>query len=256
MDGRNEGDVTTMMRRGLCAMAMFPIVVVAACGGALPGVARDCPPSQTMLDGTCVSQPIADYVACIRATGATVASNSSKELSAAAGLAGVTASTQAEVQEKLERNYARVSDANALEIIHDCRAKTSADVARVDSPSESDPAPPSTTGGPAQSCQQFAGQWRRAEDGAIFDIVVDPDCNSTVTLPGVGPATGYEQFMRARVANNEIFGRMTRKNPSGCTVILHLRLALQGAKILESIEGVDGQCDIGPSFRHVGWLSK
>jgi hypothetical protein len=36
----------------------------------------------------------------------------------------VTASTKAEVEDKLEKSYAKASDANALEIIHDCRTKT------------------------------------------------------------------------------------------------------------------------------------
>lgn len=73
-----------------------------------------------------MSQQIADYVGCIRATGATVASDNSRSLSAAAGAAGVTASTQADVKDKLEKRYATVSDTNAQEIIHDCYAKTSA----------------------------------------------------------------------------------------------------------------------------------
>jgi hypothetical protein len=95
-----------------------------ACGAVAPAVRLECPVGQTSLDETCVSQSIADYVACIRATGATVASNTNKSLSAAAGLAGVTASTQADVMDKLERRYSSVSDANALEIIHNCYEKT------------------------------------------------------------------------------------------------------------------------------------
>jgi hypothetical protein len=104
--------------------------ILLGCGSAAPTIRPDCPVGETTLDGTCVSQPIADYVACIRATGATVATNSARQLSAAAGVAGVTANTQAEVQDKLEKSYAKVSDANAQEIIRDCRSKT----ARSDEP--------------------------------------------------------------------------------------------------------------------------
>jgi hypothetical protein len=53
-----------------------------------------------------------------------VASDSAKSLSAAAGVAGVTASTQGEVKDKLEKRYATVSDQNALEIVRDCNTKT------------------------------------------------------------------------------------------------------------------------------------
>lgn len=103
---------------------VFAACAAMACGGGGSSVRPDCPAGQTSLDGTCVSQQIADYVGCIRATGATVASDNSRSLSAAAGAAGVTASTQADVKEKLERRYATVSDANSQEIIHNCYAKT------------------------------------------------------------------------------------------------------------------------------------
>ncbi len=151
-------------------------VGVVACGGGLAGVRTECPAGQTTLDGTCVSQPIADYVGCIRAMGATVASNSAKELSAKAGMAGVTAATQADVQDKLEKSYAKVSDANALEIIHDCRAKTTAAAeAAVAAPQGADPASPApvaANGAPAPAsapaatpaaggngAAAFAGNW-------------------------------------------------------------------------------------------------
>lgn len=150
---------------------------VVACGGGLAGVRTDCPAGQTTLDGTCVSQPIADYVGCIRAMGATVASNSAKELSAKAGMAGVTAATQADVQDKLEKSYAKMSDANSLEIIHDCRNKTSAAAEAANTaPQAPDPAaaaPVAANGsavsasapaatpaaGPGNGAAAFAGNW-------------------------------------------------------------------------------------------------
>jgi hypothetical protein len=152
--------------RGLSVFALIA-VAVSACGGAVPGVRSDCPLGQTTLDGTCVSQPIADYVACIRATGATVASNSAKALSAAAGVAGVTASTQAEVQDKLEKSYEKVSDANVLEIIHDCRSKTAqpADTAGASSPSSSEMAVASPEGATVVPVAARAPSQAQAESG-------------------------------------------------------------------------------------------
>ncbi len=99
-------------------------LLVCSCAGGNSAARPDCPVGQTSLDGTCVSQQIADYVGCIRATGATVASDSAKSLSAAAGVAGVTGSTQAEVKDKLEKSYAKVSDENAQTIIRNCDNKT------------------------------------------------------------------------------------------------------------------------------------
>src|SRR5258708_5461235 len=88
---------------------------IASCGGGAAAVRPDCPAGQTSLDGTCVSQQVADYVGCIRATGAAVASDNSRSLAAAAGAVGVTASTQADVKDKLEKRYATMSDTNTLE---------------------------------------------------------------------------------------------------------------------------------------------
>jgi len=110
----------------LRATAVPFVALAVACGGGNSAARPDCPVGQTSLDGTCVSQQIADYVGCIRATGATVASDSAKSLSAAAGVAGVTGSTQAEVKDKLEKSYAKVSDENAQTIIRNCDTKTAA----------------------------------------------------------------------------------------------------------------------------------
>jgi hypothetical protein len=100
------------------------LLVLTGCGGGLAGVPGTCAPGQAMLDGTCVSQQIADYVGCVRATGATVASDSAKSLSAAAGVAGLTASTKGEVKDSLEKKYAPLSDQNALEVVRTCDTKT------------------------------------------------------------------------------------------------------------------------------------
>jgi hypothetical protein len=178
---RNSGDMTMSdhERGTLATMQRLSVILMMAmaassCGGALPGVRSDCPAGQTTLDGTCVTQQIADYVGCVRATGATVASDSAKSLSAAAGLAGVTASTQGEVKDKLEKRYGTVSDQNALEIVRDCNTKTASRAEVVASDSET-AAAPSQAAGPSlvparaqaeaqpesssNAANAFAGNW-------------------------------------------------------------------------------------------------
>jgi hypothetical protein len=121
--------------------------------------------------------------------GATVASNSAKELSAKAGVAGVTASTQAEVQDKLEKSYSKVSDANALEIIHDCRNKTAprSEVAATPSQSESE-----THSAPAPSTRAYAciiesRRWHKVVTaGCDSDFIFTPTGGGVFTVNEVG----------------------------------------------------------------------
>ncbi len=176
-------------KRGRPFAVMLALVAASACGAATPVTHPYCPPGQTSLDGTCVSQPIADYVACIRATGASVASNTSQALSAAAGVAGVTASTQAEVQDKLEKNYATVSDANVLEIIHDCHNKTAprdeasapSDVNNARAPSEMREA--------SEAPVTPAGRWR-VPGGSPGATIAQATKHLTVTVEGA-PSVAY-----------------------------------------------------------------
>jgi hypothetical protein len=72
-----------------------------------------------MLDGTCVSPQVADYVGCVRAQGARLSQEQAKKLSAEAGYAGATAKLASDVGEKLERQYS-ASDANTLAVIKAC----------------------------------------------------------------------------------------------------------------------------------------
>jgi hypothetical protein len=105
---------------------MWRIEIVAAvaatahlsCAGANGG---SCGAGRTLLDGVCVSEPVADYVACVRAQGAKLGSDTSKKLSADASFAGVHAGTDLEAKDTLEKQYA-TSDANTLEIIRQCGA--------------------------------------------------------------------------------------------------------------------------------------
>jgi hypothetical protein len=113
-----------------------------------------------------------------------------------------------------------------------------------------DPGPPPVVVAP--KCTEFAGRWHRA-DGALFDIKVSEDCLASVEIPG--PV--FVQSMQARVVGNEILGGMTRKDRrNGCTVTMRLRLVLEGGRIRASVEGVEGQCDIGPSYRESAWLDR
>ncbi|HVY48087.1 MAG TPA: hypothetical protein VHB21_19500 [Minicystis sp.] len=82
-----------------------------------------------MLDGVCVKEAIADYVACVRAQGAQLGEDKGKHLSVEAGQFGVKASAVADLKDTLQRKYA-VSDANTLEIIKTCGAVAGAPAAK------------------------------------------------------------------------------------------------------------------------------
>lgn len=95
-----------------------------ACGGATQGLNQTsitCPAGRTLLDGVCVSESVADYVACVRAQGAQLGGDKSQKISADVGTLGAHASGAAEVRESLEKKYA-VSDAATLEVIKSCSA--------------------------------------------------------------------------------------------------------------------------------------
>ena len=90
-----------------------------SCGPALNQVSVTCPPGRTYLDGVCVSEPVADYVACVRAQGAQLGNEKSQKLSAEAGSLGVKAGGAAEVSESLQKKYS-ASDQAMLAIIQAC----------------------------------------------------------------------------------------------------------------------------------------
>jgi hypothetical protein len=91
----------------------------AACGPSLNQTTITCPAARTLLDGVCVNEAVADYVACVRAQGAQLGSAKSVQVSAEAGTLAVKAGGAAELKENLEKKYA-VSDAATLEIIRAC----------------------------------------------------------------------------------------------------------------------------------------
>jgi len=95
-------------------------VVLAGCAGNLPAVARECPVGRTLLDGVCVSEPVADYVSCVRAQGAQLDSEQQRRLSAEAGYLGVKAAGTADLSDSLQKRYS-ASDEAMLEIIKSCK---------------------------------------------------------------------------------------------------------------------------------------
>jgi hypothetical protein len=103
------------------ALLLLVVGVVQACGGSQVGrpTAASCGAGRTELDGVCVSEKIADYVACVRAQGAHLGSDRANKLSAEAGYLGVRASGASEVKETLEKKYS-VSAASELEIVRAC----------------------------------------------------------------------------------------------------------------------------------------
>lgn len=101
-------------------------LALTACGGGTQpsNLSPQCQPGQSPVDGTCVTQSIADYVVCVRSRGSTLVADNGKSLSAEAGYAGAKASTTADAKNRLETTYRDVSDPNFLEIIRDCYNKT------------------------------------------------------------------------------------------------------------------------------------
>jgi hypothetical protein len=69
-----------------------------------------CPAGRTLLDGVCVRENVADYVACVRAQGAQLGGSKQQQLSADVGTVGVRAGGSAEVKESLEKKYAGWND--------------------------------------------------------------------------------------------------------------------------------------------------
>jgi len=99
--------------------ALVAAVASGGCGGGLNQTVITCPADRTLLDGVCVAEAIADYVACVRAQGAQLGADKSQSISADVGYLGVNAGGAAEVSESLEKKYS-VSDAATLEIIRSC----------------------------------------------------------------------------------------------------------------------------------------
>lgn len=114
------------MSRHIAPLSFAAIVSCGGGGSALNQTTVTCPAGRTLLDGVCVSNTVADYVACVRAQGAQLGGSKSQQLSADVGYLGARASGASELSETLERRY-QVSDAATLAVIEGCKARTTVD---------------------------------------------------------------------------------------------------------------------------------
>lgn len=141
----------------LLVLSAFVSLGCGATGPALNQTSVTCPAGRTLLDGVCVAEGVADYVACVRAQGAQLGGSKHQQLSAEVGTVGIRAGGAAEVSESLEKKYA-ASDAAMMEIVRRC----SASVAPTNTPAAS----PSAQAPNVASVEQRAasggdvsGQW-------------------------------------------------------------------------------------------------
>ena len=101
------------------ASCVVSLSLLSACGAPLNETSVTCPAGRTFLDGVCVSEPVADYVACVRAQGAQLGADRSEKLSADASYLGAKVGGAAELNETLQKKYA-ASDQAMLKIIEAC----------------------------------------------------------------------------------------------------------------------------------------
>lgn len=102
-----------------CGRIVLVLGGLAVSCGPAPHTPAPCPVGRTWLDGVCVSEAVADYVACVRAQGAQLDARAGKQLSAEVGYLGVKASAASEVSESLQRRYS-ASDTAMMAIIDRC----------------------------------------------------------------------------------------------------------------------------------------
>jgi hypothetical protein len=125
--------------------------VAMACAGSgrgLNSTTVTCASGRTFLDGVCVSESVADYVACVRAQGAQIGGSTAQKLSADVGTFGVRAGAASEISESLERKYG-ASEAVMLEIVRRCDTKAVATT----------PAPAAGATTPATATEQDNWRW-------------------------------------------------------------------------------------------------
>jgi hypothetical protein len=150
--------------------------VVAGCGGATANASLACGPGRTALDGVCVKEQVADYVACVRAQGAQLASTSSNKLSLDASSLAMHATAASDVSAQLNKKYA-VSDAATLSIIETCNKAAGFATVAVVTPGVAAPVAV-TPGGWTLDAEGYSPDWAihcRA-DGCISS---GPGCDTT-----------------------------------------------------------------------------
>lgn len=97
------------------------VVAVSIVGCASSPPPPVCSAGRTNVDGVCVSEKVADYVACVRAQGAQLGDDRSRRLAAEVEYLGAKASTVSDVKERLEKKYSVGADAE-MEIVRTCGA--------------------------------------------------------------------------------------------------------------------------------------
>jgi len=80
-----------------------------------------CAKGLTKLDGVCVNQGVANYVACVRAQGAELSSDRKRALKAQVGAIGVSVSGASEFSSELSKKYS-ASDKVMMAIIERCNS--------------------------------------------------------------------------------------------------------------------------------------
>jgi hypothetical protein len=90
-------------------------LAVLGCGSSTP----ECRAGRTHVDGVCVNERVADYVACVRAQGAHLDEEKRRKLDVEAAYAGARASVVSDARDSLEKKYS-ASDAAVMEIVKQC----------------------------------------------------------------------------------------------------------------------------------------
>jgi hypothetical protein len=119
-------------------------ISLAALGLACGDSAIECRTGRTQVDGVCVNERVADYVACVRAQGAHLDEERRKKLDVEASYAGARASVVSDARDSLAKKYSASDDA-VMEIVRQCSTMIGRGRRRgVDRPAEAavDDAPP------------------------------------------------------------------------------------------------------------------
>lgn len=127
------------------------MILVTGCGGAQGG---SCGAGRTLVDGVCVREDVADYVACVRSQGARLDQRSATRLTADAEYLVAQGKVTSDVSDSLLRTYA-TSDENIREIIRACRDLTAA------------PPPAATPGDPTSTAH---GAIATSADGKVAGL--------------------------------------------------------------------------------------
>lgn len=211
-------------------------LLVFGCGGSLNPTPVTCPLGRTLLDGVCVKESVADYVACVRSQGAQIGGQKSQSLSAEVGYAGVRAGGAAEVKEDLERKYA-ASDVAILKIIDACNAQAGL------APS----AGPGASASPG-AAPEGAGQPEHVEPGPPKpqQEATPPQCPSDTKFNGA-ECRGFDGRVGKMVIKNDSLYpvKVSLWHPDAGKPILSFTVAAQGSVVTDKGIGNDWGVQLG-----------